>query len=454
MSAALGVLLGCGSDSGAADEGGTDGGTSSMSAGEAGSASTPTGGASSSATAGSGAADSGTASATATTSAGGACMVDDLLGPLGKDHMLVGAAMADETAAAAPFDLRYLYLSGGLFDGAAPCTDCASGCIAGGASCANDGPGCAWWGCWQYDQDPPGDYVRAFVDQAHSDGQIPMITYYQELQSSGLGEGADQLAALSDPAFLGRYLADFAFMLDQVGDAVAFVHVEPDMWGYGQQMGDPHAIPAAVSSAAPDVCGDLEDSFAGLGACMIAITRAHAPNARIGLHGSGWATNFDVLQNEDPGFDVVGHAQMLGDFLVACGADGSDFVVVDASDRDAAWYDTQGQDTWWDDTNATLPDFHQAFTWAGALAERVGRPVVWWQVPVGNMSLPNQSQAWQDNRVDYMFAHPDEVVAAHGAAIAFGAGDGEQTTPETDGGNLVAKVQAYADAGGQPSCVP
>jgi hypothetical protein len=37
-------------------------------------------------------------------------------------------------------------------------------------------------------------------------------------------------------------------------------------------------------------------------------------------------------------------------------------------------------------------------------------------------------------------------VAANGAGLFFGAGEGAQTTPETDGGNLVAKVKANAGA--------
>jgi hypothetical protein len=39
-----------------------------------------------------------------------------------------------------------------------------------------------------------------------------------------------------------------------------------------------------------------------------------------------------------------------------------------------------------------------------------------------------------------------EVAASHGVALLFGAGDGAQTTPETDGGNLIAKMKAYAGA--------
>ena len=77
-------------------------------------------------------------------------------------------------------DLRYQYLSGGIFDGTSPCTSCATGCTTSGTSCANT-VGCAWWGCWQYDQDPPGAYVRNFVSTAKSHSQIPMFTYYQIL---------------------------------------------------------------------------------------------------------------------------------------------------------------------------------------------------------------------------------------------------------------------------------
>ena len=81
-----------------------------------------------------------------------------------------------------------------------------------------------------------------------------------------------------------------------------------------------------------------------------------------------------------------------------------------------------------------------------------GRPAIWWQVPVGNMSLPDVTNQWKDNRVDYFFAHPDEVVKTNAFAMVFGAGQHEQTNPSTDGGNLVRRVQQLAAAGGQLSC--
>ena len=87
-----------------------------------------------------------------------------------------------------------------------------------------------------------------------------------------------------------------------------------------------------------------------------------------------------------------------------------------------------------------------------ALSEAVAKPLAWWQLPIGNMALTNAQNAWHDNRVDYLLTHTGEVVAAHGVLLAFGAGDGAQTTPETDGGNLISKVTAYAQATAQISC--
>jgi hypothetical protein len=397
---------------------------------------------------------SSTASSMSTASGMGgaeACLGSNLLSSLGKDHVLVGVSADPSTAASAPFDIHYEYISGGIADGAGPCGSCATGCTAGGTSCANAAGGCAWWGCWQSDQDPPGGYVRGLVSAASGQGQIPMITYYMVLQASGVNEGQPEVDVMNDQAFLTRYFADFRFLLQQLGTGPAIVHVEPDFWGYAEQgNSDPHAIPAAVPAANPTDCGSEEASIAGLGRCFVAMTRKYAPNAKIALHGSAWATNMDVLINSDPNFDVAGEAAKLGNFLKECGD--MDLVVVDAADRDAGYYESIGRDDWWDDTNATLPNFNQAFAWSKALSETMGKPHLWWQVPVGNMNLPNIPKQWKDNRVDYFFGHWADVAFAHGLGAAFGAGAGDQTNPSTDGGNLVTKTQGYANVGSQAFC--
>ena len=375
---------------------------------------------------------------------GGSCLGSDLLASLGKSRVMVGYSGDDSVAALAPFDLRYVYLAGGLFDGQGPCASCASGCTAAGTSCA--GGGCGWWGCWQWDQLPPGQYALDFAAKAGADGEIPMFTYYEILQASGVSEGTPEVtSAARDPAFMARYLADWRFLLGRVGSGKALLHVEPDFWGYAEQAGgDPHALPAAVASANPTDCAGEEDSIAGLGRCMISMVRRYAPNAKVGLHASGWGTGYDVLQNSNASFDVAGQAATLGAFLRACGADQGDFVAADMSDRDAGT-----RHNWFDATNATLPDFHQAFAWAKGVAEAVGRPVLWWQIPLGNASL---APANQDNRVDYLLTHVGEVAASHGVGLAFGAGAAGQATPSTDNGNFVSRAKSYYAAGGVPYC--
>jgi len=382
----------------------------------------------------------------------GTCLAANFLHTLGEHQFLIGGSVTDATAKVAPFDIRYLYISGGFNDGSAPCASCASGCSTQGTTCANSGKGCAWWGCWQYDQDPPGAYVRGFVATAQTNHQIPMITLYTILQASGAKEGAGEVTAVADVAFMSKYFAQFRFLLQQLGSDVALLHLEPDFWGYAQQVNaDPAQIPAAVATANAMDCGSQPNTITGFASCLVDMTHHYATKTKGSLHGSGWATGMDALSNNSAALDVAGEAQKLAAFLKAAAPD-ADFITIDASDRDAGWYKTQNRQTFWDATNATLPNFKQAFTWSKALAEAAQKPVLWWQVPVGNMSLPNKDGQWQDNRLDYFFAHLYEAAAADAFGVAFGAGAGGQTTFETDGGHGISLVEAYAKTSGQAPC--
>jgi hypothetical protein len=379
---------------------------------------------------------------------GAALIGASFLSSLGKDHLLVGGSMTNDIALEAPFEAQYLYLAGGIFDSPQVCTSCTSDCTSSGVSCAAGA--CGWWGCWQDTALAPGQFASGFLGTAMTDKQIPVISYYEFLGASGGAQGAAEVAATNNVAVMTRYLADWRFVTQLVGSSVAILHIEPDFWGFAEQVNaDPHSIPAAVATANPTDCGSQENSIAGMGRCMIAMARKYAPNAKVGLHASSWGINTAVLLNSNPSYDVAGAAQQVGTFMLAAGAGNGDFIMVDASDRDAGYYTSIGQNTWWDATNATLPNFHQAFAWSKALAEETNLGVFWWQVPVGNMSLPNVTTQWNDNRVDYFFAHTSEVAAAHGVGMLFGAGAAGQTTPSTDNGNLVAKTQSYIASGGQ-----
>lgn len=389
---------------------------------------------------------------------GGSCLGSTFLGAVGKSHLLVGGSMQPSTASSAPFDMQYIYISGGFDDGTGPCSSCATGCTTGGGAQSCTGS-CAWWGCWQYDLDPPGDYVRGFASTCAGETppQIPMITYYQILQASGVTEGSPEVTtAATDAAFMGRYFADWRFLLQQIGKGVALLHIEPDFWGYAeQQASDPTTLPAAVASANATDCGSLPNTIAGMGQCMISMTHTYAPNALVALHASAWSTNIDVSLNTSTSLDVAGEAAKTAAFLSACGESSADFVVVETSDRDAGYYQTvEMRDTWWDATNATLPDFHQDFAWVKALTEALSKPALWWQTPLGNSAQNNTPNHYQDNRVTYFLTHMNELAAAHGVGAAFGAGAGDQTTPESDGGNFVSLAKAYFSSagGGQALC--
>jgi len=356
----------------------------------------------------------------------GSCMASRL----GYDKLLVGADMTDAVAEQARFDIRYLYLAGGL----------------GTGNCATSPE---WWGCWQDLAVPPGQYLRDLLAKT----RLPLVSYYELLQTSGVAEGKPEVDALKNAALLTRYFADWRFVLQQIGNGPALLHIEPDLWGYAQQANpDPHAIPAAVTSANPIDCAAQENSVAGFARCLIAMVRKYAPHAKVGLHASAWASGIDGTDNRDPSVDMPANARKVADFLTATGGTDMDFVVVEASDRDAGWYKSLGRNTFWDPTNTTLPNFHQAFAWATALTERMNQPALWWQLPLGNMALPNSGLQWQDNRVDYFFAHPDEVARTNAFGMVFGGGEAHQTEPSTDNGNFVKKVQQLVAAGGQAAC--
>ena len=383
------------------------------------------------------------------------CLATPLLQSLGfTSRVLIGADMTESIAEQAPFDIRYLYLAGGLADGAGTCNSCATGCTAAGASCANTA-GCGWWGCWQDDRVAPGQYLRDLLAKTNATGQLPMITYYELLQTSRVAEGDPEVTvAIRDSALMTRFFNDWRFLLQQIGQSPALLHVEPDFWGYAEKLSqDPHLLPAAIAGANPTDCAGQENSVAGMGRCLIAMVRKYAPRAKVGLHASGWGTGMDVISNRDPHFDVAAEGRKLADFLLACGAGAADFVGIDLADRDAGYERTLGINTFWDVTNATLPNFLQAFNWSRALTERLGRPGLWWQLPVGNMALSNVDKGWQDNRVDYFFSHTAQVAASNAFGMVYGAGEIHQTTPSTDLGNLVSKVRSLHVGGGQAACV-
>ncbi|MFF7050719.1 RICIN domain-containing protein [Streptomyces griseorubiginosus] len=350
---------------------------------------------------------------------------------LGSDKVLIGASMSDDSAAAAPFDGRYAY----VHSQPAPSSDYYTA-----AKCHADWSG--WWGCWNGSTTAPGTYVTwrdDVVSQATYKGssrpQKMLWTWYslRDLgDAAGEGDGPGEVKAINRTDLLTRYLNDYRFFLQKIGKTQAAIDLEPDFWGYVRSLGDPHQVPAQVKSANPTDCGSQENSATGLAQCLISMAHKYAPNAEAGMHLScfDWETDTQACVKSYESF----------------GAKNADFLATDVSDRDAGWYAQPahgGSDHFWNDQKAAA-----ALKFYKTMAESVGKPVVLWQIPVGNMAQNNTLNHYKDDKVDWFFSHMDQVADAHIAGLFFGPGQQEQTSVETDGGNLIKKTIAYHNSGG------
>ena len=124
----------------------------------------------------------------------------------------------------ARFDARYQYLAGGV----------------------NTGGGWATWNAG-------GSFASRYVDESIAAHMIPVLTYYQLLQSSpalGPNEAQKDLSNLRSPATMRAYWNDYRLLLRRVsaaaGSHMAIIHVEPDLWGYLEQA---HAVGLARAFA-------------------------------------------------------------------------------------------------------------------------------------------------------------------------------------------------------------
>ena len=341
--------------------------------------------------------------------------------------------MSDATAAAAPFDVRYAY----VHSKPAPSSSYYSATLCQ-SSFTN------WWGCWGGTTTAPGSYVSwwdAHVNAATWQGkarpQMMFWTWYslRDLGDlAGSGDGPGEVVAINRTDLLTRYMNDYRFFLKTIGNSRAMVDIEPDFWGYVRSLGNPHHVPAQVSAANPTDCGGYENSAAGLSRCLVTMARKYAPNTGVGMHLSCWDWQSNMAQ--------------CGKDYVGLGASNADFLVGDVTDRDAGWYAMPihgGYNNFWTDQKAGA-----LLAFCKYMAETVGKPVVLWQIPLGNMSQNNTYQHYQDDKVDWLMTHMDKVADAHIVALLFGSGQQEQTTAETDGGNLVRRENAYANTGGTP----
>jgi hypothetical protein len=155
-----------------------------------------------------------------------------------------------------------------------------------------------------------------------------------------------------------------------------------------------------------------------------------------------WATLRDLATDTDPNLDPNVVADQTAAFLNAAGvasnAYGSTFDLVfnDVADHDAAWYGDYSH--WWDRNNVSVPNFARWITYMTRLHAATGRPLIAWQVPVGNqffLTMNNTDGHYQDNRAEYFLGHTADLAGAGIAAVLFGKANGGQTNYTDDKGD-------------------
>lgn len=343
---------------------------------------------------------------------------------------MIGRISNDKPSVAAPFDAQYQY----VVSPPAPSSDVYT------AKTCPDGTN--WWGCVWGGRGGLVPHMQGRAAQATYEGQpYPQTMVWSWFVLPHLTPNAtwqDEVNAVNQVDLLTRYLNDYRFFLQTIGTSHDMIDLEADFWGFARGTGDVNTVPAQVTAAAPNDCGNQANTIAGLSRCLIEMTRKYAPNATVGLHLTCW--------------DWPGNEQKCARDYVALGAKNADFLVGEVEDRDAGFNalpENGGRNSFWTEEKWSA----QLGYWK-TMAEAVGKPIVVWQIPVGNMQQNNTPYHYQDDKVDWLFANMDRVASAHVAGLLFGDGWDEMTKIETDGGNVFAKTIAYKNSGGTPLNLP
>jgi hypothetical protein len=261
---------------------------------------------------------------------------------------------------------------------------------------------------------------------------------------------------------MNAYYANFVLLMNQAATygGQVIVHVEPDLWGYLEQRaagGPASSLPAKVkSSGYADVAG-ISDTVQGFAGALLHLRDKYAPNVLLATHASSWASGIDIATNTNTAVSPSHEADLVAAFLNSAGVAtnpwGSTFNLVfnDVADHDAGWWEIVNGDGgahWWDRTNTKLPNFSRWLTWMTELHNQTARPLIEWQVPIGNqyyLTMNNTDGHYQDNRAEYFIANAGALKAAGIQAVLFGAGNAGQTT-YTD-----AKADGITNNGGVPT---
>jgi hypothetical protein len=357
--------------------------------------------------------------------------------------MSSGPGDAARMRATAPFGLRSQYLAGG----------------------ANTGSG---WSTWNTD----GAFVTYYAQDSRDQGMRSIFDYYMLLQSqpaTGVDEGAKDWSNLNNDATMRAYYADLKLFFMR---AAAFppntvvLHFEPDLWGFLEQRSrgdDATTVSARVGATGVSDIAGLPDTAAGFARAVLKLRDQYAPGVLVAYHLSVWGTGNDILYSDPTDATVESLAARAATFYSSLGAS-FDLVFTDPSDRDAAFKQYEygdGGASWW-----SAADYARNARFVARFTSAVTRPVVLWQVPMGNTKMRAMNNTWdhyQDNHVEWFLDDPGRthlttyanagVVAivfgrgADGATCACDSANDGVTDPASINGNVGVSLNADDDGG-------
>jgi hypothetical protein len=306
--------------------------------------------------------------------------------------------------------------------------------LAGGV---NTGSG---WSTWN----PDGSFVSMYVAESRKAHEIPVFTYYQVNSSKpGAGSGESDVVRtnLGDAGTMKSYFADLKLFFQRAHDAggPVVLHVEPDMWGYIEQVtgDDASRFPAKVAATGIDDVAGLPNTAAGLAQAVVRLRNKYAPNVVLGYHVSIWGTKTDITVQDPANKTVDALARQAAAYYKSLGAS-FDVTFAEFDDRDSGFnqlVNGDGGASWF-----KAADFARHARFLRGYSRASGQRIVVWQIPLGNTvmrAMDNTSGHYQDNRVQWLLGsggtrHLRAYLAAGVVAFLFGGG-ADGTTCACDG---------------------
>lgn len=342
-----------------------------------------------------------------------------------------------------PWDYAYRYIGGGL----------------------NTSKGKNWT-----DWAPNASFPIRYAQDARAHHYTPVLTYYTIHAAHGpcllnCSEAQTDLTNLNSPSVMRLFFQDFTTLMKRLGPHSyggvqgfghdVIVHVEPDLSGYAELAvrdpqnhcfgfcvhagNDPSLLHVAVAASQYPPLHGYPNTYRGFNLALLRIRDVYAPNVRLAFHVSDWATGTDVNSATSPQIDATRLGTLAGQFAaragvrqIARGTSTYDLIFNDVSNKDAAYYtNVLGKPRFWDQANRTFPDFHRWESYVSAASTAAGRPVIVWQIPIGNQLLRSENNTvghYQDNRVQYFLSHVRELARAHVVGLLFGAATAQATS--------------------------